>query len=253
MSIKSKIRDQLQQGKATIGSWMQIPHASVAELMGKQGYDWIAIDMEHGSFSLHQLPDLCRAIEIGGTLPFVRVAQNHSKDIKQALDAGAKGIIVPMVESRKDAENAVSWSLYPPQGGRGVGYSRANDFGINFTSYNETINEDLVIIAQIEHIKAVNDIEQILSVERLDGIITGPYDLSASMGLTGQFQHPDFLGALNKLHDAAKKYKIPMGLHIVQPDEEEVRKKIQEGYQIIAYGTDAIFLYSHALCPKINS
>ena len=112
--MESEVRAKLKQNDSTVGSWMQIPNASVAELMGKQGYDWIAIDMEHGAFSLHLLPDLCRSIEAGGTLPFVRVAQNHSKDIKQALDAGAKGIIIPMVESKDDVENAVLWSLYPP-------------------------------------------------------------------------------------------------------------------------------------------
>ena len=141
----------------------------------------------------------------------------------------------------------------PPQGVRGVGYSRANDFGMNFDSNYKNINDELVIIAQIEHIDAINEIENIFSVERLDGIMTGPYDLSASMGLTGQFQHPDFLDALDKLHDASKKYNVPMGLHIVQPNAEELKMRIKEGYQIIAYGTDAIFLTNHAKRPDVTS
>src|SRR5690348_12944720 len=93
------IRAALKAGKHTVGSWIQIPHPSVAEIMGSSGYDWVAVDMEHGSIGVEQLPDLCRALELGGTLPLVRVARGHFKDCKQALDAGAGGIIAPMIES----------------------------------------------------------------------------------------------------------------------------------------------------------
>ena len=95
------IREKLQNGKTSIGTWQQIPHASISEILGQAGYDWVAMDMEHGSISVDQLPDLFRAIELGGTLPLARVAQAMLKDCRQALDAGAGGIIAPMIESAR--------------------------------------------------------------------------------------------------------------------------------------------------------
>jgi 2-dehydro-3-deoxyglucarate aldolase len=128
----TSIKEKLKAGKPTIGTWMQIPNSNVAEILASNGFDWITLDLEHGAFSLNVLPDIIRAIEIGGSTPFIRVAQSHPKDIKQALDAGAKGIIVPMIESVEQARDFVKWSSYPPMGTRGVGFSNANLFGKHF-------------------------------------------------------------------------------------------------------------------------
>ena len=236
------VKEILKSKKHSIGSWMQIANTSVAELMGKAGYDWVAIDMEHGSFSCQQLPDLFRALELGGTSPFVRVAYNNLVYIKDALDSGARGIIIPMVENKEQVENAVSACLYPPDGTRGVGYSRANLFGKEFDSYVSYINRAVTIIAQIEHINAVTNIDEILSNKHLDGIMVGPYDLSASMGVTGQFTNPKFLNTLKEIKNAAQKHSVPMGLHIVNPDKKELTDRVAEGYQFIAYGIDSVFL-----------
>lgn len=245
------VKKKLKQGQVTVGSWMQLPSSSVAEIMGQANYDWVAMDMEHGLFSVESLVEICRALELGGTLPFVRLAQATSKDIKQALEAGAQGLIFPMIETPEQLQQAIDWSLYPPQGKRGVGYSRTNLFGKHFDEiFNQ--KEALTLIAQIEHISAVNTIDSILQVPELDGIIIGPYDLSASMGLTGQFNHPDFIDALNTLRDSAKAHGVPMGLHIVQPDPDLLKEKINEGYQFIAYSIDAVFLYRAAQSPITN-
>jgi 2-dehydro-3-deoxyglucarate aldolase len=227
------IKAALQQGTPSIGSWMQIPSTSVAEIMGQAGYDWVAVDLEHGNFSCETMPDIFRALELGGTIPLARVAQCHPKDIKQALDAGAQGVILPMVESKEQLEDAISWSFYPPRGRRGVGYSRANGFGKNFDFYVQNKAEDLLIVAQIEHIKVIQNLEDILSVKFLDAIMVGPYDLSGSMNLTAQFQHPDFLNAMYTISYKAKQYNIPMGTHIVQPDKVHLQAKLSEGYRII--------------------
>ena len=130
-SIK-KIRENLSNGGYSIGTWIQIPHPSIAEIMGQSGYDWVAIDMEHGTISANQLPDLFRALELGNTLPLVRLAQGHTKDCKRALDAGAGGIIVPMVERAEQLKTVRDACCWPPKGNRGVGFSRANLFGKNF-------------------------------------------------------------------------------------------------------------------------
>lgn len=244
------IRKKLKDGAHTIGTWLQIPHPSVAEVLGQSRYDWVAVDLEHGSISTDNLPDLFRAISLGGALPFARVAQGASKDLKAALDAGAKGIIVPMIESSEQLDQSIKFMQYPPQGYRGVGFSRANLFGRNFEQYVKSINEELTIVAQIEHIKAVNDIDKILSHPRLDAIMVGPYDLSASMGLTAQFDHPDFLKALEKISESCKKHKIPAGIHVVTPSVDDLKAKIKSGYKFIAYGIDAVFLHTAAKLPE---
>jgi 2-dehydro-3-deoxyglucarate aldolase len=245
----NRVKQQLQRGEPSVGSWMQIANASVAEIMGRAGFDWVAIDLEHGSFTVETLPDICRALELGGTVPFARLAQNSCKDIKQALEAGVRGIIVPMVETRQEIVQAVAWAKYPPEGVRGIGYSRANLFGKDFKPYFGSINEELVVVGQIESIGAVRELDTILTVQGIDAIIVGPYDLSGSMGLTGQFDHPQFRESLTMVWQKDKQHHVPMGLHVVQPDAKLLREKILEGYQFIAYGIDAVFLYNSASNP----
>lgn len=242
------IRAKLTNGDCTIGSWMQLPSTSVAEIMGAAGYDWIAVDLEHGSMSTSQLPDIFRALELGGTLPLVRLAQGHSKDAKHALDAGAGGIIIPMIESANQLKEIIKNSCWPPVGTRGVGFSRANLYGKYFESYLEEAKQPL-IIAQIEHINAVNDIDEILQVPGLDAVIIGPYDLSASMSLTAQFNHPNFILALEKVIVGCKKQSKAAGLHIVNPDPDELKNRINEGYRFIAYSIDSVFLHKSVSNP----
>ena len=243
------IREKLKNGKASIGTWQQIPHASISEILGQAGYDWVAVDIEHGSISVDQLPDLFRAIELGDTLPMARIAESKTKDCKQALDAGAGGIIAPMVESAeqlKMVRNACNW---PPTGTRGVGFSRANLFGKNFDSYLEEAQSPL-LIAQIEHIKAVNNLPDILQVEGLDAIMIGPYDLSASMGITGEFDSQKFTDLMASIINCCKKYNVSCGVHMVQPDRKLLDSRIDQGHRFIAYGTDAIFTYINSHNPR---
>lgn len=245
----NKIKNNLSNGKISIGSWMQIPDASIAEIMGKAGYDWIVVDLEHGPFSISQLPNIFRAIELGGTLPFARVAENKAKDIKRALDSGAKGIIIPSITSDKELRDSINWAYYPPKGIRGVGYSRANLFGKNFDYYFEKQAKNIFIVAQIENIEAIDNLDKILQVDGLDSIIVGPYDLSGSMNITGLFEHPDFIRTYDLIKNKAKKYSIPMGLHIPMPDPFQLKKEIDEGVQFLAYGIDASFLINSAQKP----
>jgi 2-dehydro-3-deoxyglucarate aldolase len=239
------IRAKLQAGGVTIGSWIQIPHPSVAEIMGNSGYDWVAVDMEHGAVSVQQLPDLFRALELGGTLPIARLAQGHPKDCKQALDAGAGGIIVPMVESAAQLVDVRDSCRWPPAGKRGVGFSRANLFGKHFSAYRVEAQAPL-LVAMIETVQAVDDLASILDVEGLDAVMIGPYDLSASIGLTGQFDHADFKSLLQRILAVAKSKKLPCGVHVVDPSPAELKRRIAEGYGFIAYSIDAAMLNSVA-------
>lgn len=249
MSTSTQIRRALKSGLPTVGSWMQIPSPSLAELMGAAGYDWVAIDREHGSIGLTVMADICRALELNGTVPLARVAENSCTEIKQVLEAGCRGVIVPMIESRADLENAIAWAKYPPKGRRGVGFSRANLFGQRFSTHFPAFNDESIVVAQIESIGAINALDEILSVPDVDAMIIGPYDLSASMGITGQFGDPRFAEVINRAQHLARHHAVPMGIHVVQPDPAMLRAKIADGYQFIAYGIDAVFVSKSAANP----
>lgn len=257
------IRKKLANGKATVGSWLQLPNSDVAELMAAAGYDWIACDMEHGSFGPDRLPDIFRAIQCGGAVPFARLPEAGKAYIKMALEAGAQGLIFPMIENASQLEKAIDLSIYPGQDKwrqkgstayeyRGVGYCRANLFGKEFDTYREEVAPDIFIVAQIEHIRAVENLDAILQVPRLDAIMVGPYDLSGSMGVTGQFDNPDFKKVMEKISAACKKYGALMGLHIVRPDQDALEREIANGCRFIAYGIDSVFLWSSAQRPDLG-
>jgi 2-dehydro-3-deoxyglucarate aldolase len=248
----SLIRENLKSGKPSIGSWIQIPNSSSAEIMGQSGFDWVAVDLEHGTIDVSQLPDLFRALELGNTLPLVRLAHGLPKDCKRALDAGAGGVIVPMVESAEQLILVRDACRWPPAGTRGVGFSRANLFGKHFEDYILEAQKPL-LVAMIEHIDAVESLESILKVEGLDAILVGPYDLSASMGITAKFEEQKFSEAMTKIRFLSNKFGIPFGMHVVAPQPELVREKIKEGYQFIAYSIDAVFMSSVSKNPISNS
>ena len=244
------IRKKLNTNGVSIGSWMQIPHSSIAEIMGQSNYDWIAVDMEHGAISVHQLPDLFRALELGNTLPLVRLAHGHSKDCKLALDAGAGGVIVPMIESADQLIKVRDSIKWPPSGRRGVAFSRANLFGKNFDEYAEEAKQPL-LIAMIEHVDAINELDGILAVDGLDAILIGPYDLSASMNLTAQFEHSKFIKVISDIKKKSERANIPCGVHVVQPSAEVLQQKVDEGYRFIAYSIDSVFLNHVVARPNI--
>ena len=240
ISIKN-IRLRLKNGELSVGSWMQLSDSSVAEIMGASDFDWVAVDMEHGNISHHELPNIFRALELGNTLPLARVAEGKPRDCKQALDAGAGGVIIPMVESADQLIAVRDACCWPPAGTRGVAFSRANLFGKNFKEY-QTESQQPLLIAMIENVCALNNIEEILSVDGLDAILIGPYDLSASLGLTADFEHPDFLSAKNTILSHAKEKHIAVGIHVVNPSLSEFKSRVDEGYQFLAYSIDSVML-----------
>ena len=244
------IRKALAENKPSVGSWMQIPHASVAEIMGQAGYDWVAVDMEHGTIGVHQLPDLFRALELGDTLPLARLAHGHPKDCKQVLDAGAGGVIVPMVETAAQLLAVRDACCWPPVGTRGVGFSRANLFGKHFDAYRHEAQAPL-LVAMIEHIRAVESLADILAVEGLDAILIGPYDLSASMGCTAQFDQPSFIAVMERIRTLCRHANKACGVHVVMPDVVALQQRIKEGYRFLAYSIDAVLLNHASLIPII--
>jgi 2-dehydro-3-deoxyglucarate aldolase len=228
--------------KFRLGSWLQIGHPVVAEIMAGAGFDWLAIDLEHSAINIREAEDLIRVIELNGVRPFVRVASNNPEQIKRVMDSGAHGVIVPMVNSSELAEQAVQAAKYPPKGGRSIGLARAQRYGVGFEEYFEWQQENTIVVVQIEHIDGVVNLEDIFSVPGVDAYITGPYDLSGSLGAPGDFDSPDFLEAMRQIKATARKFNMPGGRHIVEPDPVQLQQSIESGELFVAYGVDTRML-----------
>jgi len=242
--LAGKIKKTLEEGRVSVGSWMSMAHVSIAEILATAGYDWVVIETEHTAIDVSEVLHLIAAIEGRGCIPLVRLAWNDPIQAKAVMDSGAAGVLVPMVNSRADAELAVKSVKYPPMGYRGVGLARAQGYGPGFDAYVEGANRDSLLMVQIEHIDAVNNIEEILSVPGIDGTFIGPYDLSMSMGLPGELDHPEMVAAKRTVLDATKAHGLTAGIHLVHPDLalDELGHCIELGYQFIALGTDILFL-----------
>jgi 2-keto-3-deoxy-L-rhamnonate aldolase RhmA len=242
--LARSIKEKFKEDMTSIGSWMSMGHVSIAEILAAAGFDWVVVETEHTAIDVSEVLRLLIAIEGRGAVPLVRLAWNDPIQAKAVMDSGAAGVIVPMVNSKEEAELAVKSVKYPPDGFRGVGLARAQGYGVDFDDYMANANQDGLLMLQIEHIDAVNKIEDILSVPGIDGTYIGPYDLSCSMGLPGQLDHPDVEAAKQKVLEATRRKGLAPGIHLVHPRtaKDEFARHVELGYRFIALGTDILFL-----------
>lgn len=240
--LKTNLKSKLRKNQLLIGSWITIGNESIAEIMAHQNFDWLVIDLEHSAINIAQMQNLIRVIELSQCPALVRVSENDPTLIKRVMDAGAQGVIVPMINNPEQAEAAVRAVRYPPEGGRGVGLSRAQGYGVSFLEYKKWQDNESVVIVQIEHIDAVKNLEAILKVPGVDAFLVGPYDLSASIGVPGQFTHPEMKANIKKIISLAKKLKVSAGFHVIAPDYKEVAQRIKEGYKFISFSLDSLIL-----------
>lgn len=236
------LKDKLKKNELTVGSWVTLGHPAIIEIMAGAGFDWFAVDLEHSMIGMREASDLIRTIDLLGLPALIRVGSCDPDQIKRVMDAGAAGVIVPMVNSCEEAERAVKAVKYPPWGERGVGLARAQGYGFAFEKYAASINERSIVIAQIEHVKAMDDLEGILTTEGIDGSMIGPYDLSSSIGVPGQFDDPGVVRLIETYKRISAQCGKPAGIHVVQPDPRVALGKIIEGYRFIAFGVDFLFL-----------
>lgn len=228
----------------TIGSWITIGHLSIAEILAGAGFDWLCIDLEHSVIDYQSLQILLTAIQAKNIKGYVRVGDNDATIIKRVLDAGADGIICPMISTKEEAEKLVSYVKYPPIGKRGVGLARAQNYGLDggFPNYRNHIADEIPIIAQIEHYEGVNNLAEILSVDGIDGTFIGPFDLSGSLGKPGQYDDDDVKEVMRQYEVTAAASNKLMGYHVIEPDVKLVQDKISKGYNFIAFSLDSLFL-----------
>ena len=203
--------------KHTIGSWITLNHTSIVEIIAEAGFDWLCVDLEHSVTDYKEAQQLISTIQSKGILAYVRVGENNPLIIKRVLDAGADGIIIPSINSKKEALKAVESIFYPPIGKRGVGLARAQKYGFDFENYRDDKAKKIKIIAQIEHVDAINELESILKIDEIDGTFIGPYDLSGSMGKPGQYDDKDVKEVLLKYEKIVKNYDKLIGYHVIEP------------------------------------
>lgn len=233
------LKAKLAAGQTSVGSWITLPSQAIAEILARAGFDWLVVDLEHSITPIDVAGEMIRIIDLCGVSPLVRLTSNDPNQIKRVMDAGAHGIVVPMVTSAEEARLAVAATRYAPEGNRGVGLGRAQGYGAAFKEYLAWQDGGgPIVIAQIEHIDAVTALPEILAVSGVDAFIIGPYDLSASMGIPGQFDHPDFTAAMAKIASTAAVLGKTSGLHVVEPGAEGLRKAHADGHRFLAYSVD---------------
>ncbi|WP_293006552.1 aldolase/citrate lyase family protein [Nitrosomonas sp.] len=240
MSLKAK----LNRSELTIGSWVTLGHPSIAEIMAAAGFDWLVLDMEHSVLELSEVQSLIQVLDGKQCPAIVRLTSNHPDQIKRVMDAGATGIMVPMIKCAADAKAAVDGVYYPPRGQRGVGLARAQGYGHSFQAYRQWLEDNAVIVVMIEHVDAVRSIDSILEVPGIDAYIIGPYDLSGSMGRPGDLDHPDVQAAIAQVLEAGRRANKPGGIHVIEPDPQALQQRIQTGFNFLGYGLDIRILDS---------
>lgn len=232
-------RARLKNSERLFGTMVTLPCSATAEILSQIGFDWLFLDGEHGPLESAELAALLTAIG-GRSACLFRVEEAAETPIKKALDLGADGIIAPQVNSAEHARDVVRWSRYAPQGTRGVGLSRAHGYGFGFQDYVASANEKISVVVQVEHIDAVNCIEETVKIEGIDAILLGPYDLSASMGKMGQINDPEVVAAIGRVTETCLAANMPLGIFGVAA--AHVKPYIDQGYTLIVAGVDTLLL-----------
>ncbi len=241
------VKEKLKRGEPSVGTWLTLSDPMSARLMARVGFDWLTVEMEHTPVTFEHAATNFALIAAGGTVPLVRVPWNTGENIKRVLDTGAWGIVVPMVNSRAEAEAVVRAAKYHPIGNRSVGGTvHAANFDADPPAYYANANDQILIVLMIEHVDAIRNIDDICSVPGIDAVFIGPNDLTKSMGMAPVFESPDseFTEALDRVLKAARKHGVAPGIHVA--DAPAARRRIDQGFQFVAITSEVGFLLTKA-------
>jgi len=241
--FKAWLKDE--PAKPPLGAWLMTGAPSTAEAMGFCGFDFLVVDMEHVPIDLTGAVDLLRAVAGTPAEAVVRLSWNDQVLVKRVLDAGARTVMFPFIQDPDEAEAAVAYTRYPPDGVRGVaGVHRASRYG-RVPNYFKTAGDEIAVVLQIETISALDQAESIAAVDGVDSLFLGPADLSASMGMIGDVAHPEVQAQIERAAKLAHAAGKPIG--IVGPNPEMVRRFIGYGYDWVAVGSDMAMMTGRAL------
>ena len=241
------VRAKLSQGQPSIGTWLTLPDPLVARLMTRVGFDWLTVELEHTPTNLETAATIFAIVSAAGSVPLVRIPLNGVENIKRVLDTGAWGIVVPMVNSRAEAEAVVAAARYAPRGNRSIGGQlHAANFETDPATYYARANDEILVVIMAEHVKAIEAADEILSVPGIDAVFIGPNDLHHSLGKPPSFESddPEFTGALAHIVKTARKYGVAPGIHVA--DAAAAQRRLAEGFQFIAIASEAGMMLSKA-------
>lgn len=250
--MSSEFKSRLKAGELLCGSMVTLATPAVAEILSESGFDWLFVDAEHGALETSDVQGILQAV--GRTTPcLVRVPETTETHIKRVMDLGAAGVIAPMVNTARHAEQVVRFAKYAPLGNRGVGLARAHGYGLRFNEYMQAANDETVVVVQAEHIDAVNNIESIVKVPGIDAVFVGPYDLSASLGKMGQIDDPEVTDAIERVTAVCQAAGMPLGFFGVSASA--VQPYIERGYNLVVAGVDTLMLGTGAakLLEKLHT
>lgn len=241
------VRRRLKAGEPSIGTWLSLPSPEAAEYVSRVGFDWLVIDAEHNPVDIRTLAQMFAAMAATNTAPMVRIPWNSGENFKRVLDAGAWGVVVPMVKTRQEAELAVESARYYPDGDRSVGGGRAAiSFNTTGEHYLRNANNEILVVLQIEHITGVENADDILSVPGVDACFIGPNDLAASMGrglgVPLESDDPVLNEAIFAIRDACLRHGVAPGIHT--SGAAGVNQRIAEGFQFNALSSEIKYMLS---------
>jgi 4-hydroxy-2-oxoheptanedioate aldolase len=241
------VRHKLKRGEPSVGTWLTLPSPTSATLMARTGFDWLTVELEHTPITFETAATCFSIIAAAGKVPLVRIPWNTAENIKRVLDTGAYGIVVPMVNTRAEAEAVVAAARYQPLGKRSIGGQLPGaNFETDSSTYRAKANEEILIVVMLETAEAVENADEILSVPGIDAFFIGPNDLHNSYGKPPVFESaaPEFVQALDRLLAAGKKHKVPGGIHVI--DAAAAQRRIAQGFQFIAVTSEAGMMLSKA-------
>ncbi len=241
------VRAKLKRGEPSCGTWLTLPDPTAARLMARAGFDWLTVELEHTPVSFETAAQSFAIVAASGSVPLARVPWNTGENIKRVLDTGAWGIVVPMINSRAEAEAAVAAARYAPLGARSIGGQlHAASFDTDPATYYARANEEILVVLMMEHIRAVEAAEDILSVPGIDAVFIGPNDLHHSLGKPPAFdsEHKEYVDAVQHILKTARQHGVAAGIHVI--DTDAARRRIAEGFQFIAVGSEAGFMLGKA-------
>lgn len=230
-------------GSLRFGAWMSLAHPSIAEMFVGAGVDFLGLDLEHSTISLEQAQQLIASAQAGGIACLPRLSSHNAEQARRLLDAGADGVIVPNVSRPADVDQIIEWCKYPPIGKRGFGVARAQRYGMAFDEYVANWNARSTIIIQIESIQAVEVADTLLKSDEVDGVMIGPYDISGSLGISGQLDHPRVQEACAHVLEACRRHGKACGTQLIEPTDETVRAAVGKGYTFIILASDVFILW----------
>lgn len=237
------LKKRLRSRKQLFGCWTSIGHPSITEIFTRSGADFIGIDMEHSTISQEQAQRIIAASQAAGTPCLPRISSHNPEQMRRLLDSGADGIIVPNVAREDEVRKIADWFLYPPQGKRGFGVGRAQGYGFDFKTYTTEWNRNGALLIQIESIEGVENAERLLAHPAIDGAMVGPYDISGSLGIPGQLEHPRVQKACARVIAACRKTGKACGTQVVEPTPARVKTVMKRGYTFVMLASDVFILW----------